>query len=170
MSSGLAGAAATAAVLSLGTDTQENSLATEHALPPEDLPEAHRKKKPKVVFVGAHTDDWIVCGGTIARYTRLGHEALFISFTAGNSVSMADVNHVPMQKLAALRRAQAIRGSEILGARIMFLNQTDLRMHVDPGSYQESCLQRMVAKRYEVCLLFLRNSRRYGDAAATIPA
>jgi hypothetical protein len=39
----------------------------------DELPEAQRKKKLKVVFVGAHVDDWVDCAGTLARYTRLGH-------------------------------------------------------------------------------------------------
>ena len=113
---------------------KDSSAAT---LPPDDLPEVQGNKKLKVVFVGAHTDDWVICGGTIARYTRLGHEARFISFTPGDSISMADAAHISVEDLAAARRDQAVKGAEILGARIVFLEQKDLRMHVDPTTYQE---------------------------------
>ena len=105
--------------------------------PPDELPEVQRKKKLKIVFVGAHVDDWVDCSGTIARYTRLGHEALFISFTPGDSQSMADMHHMSIEELAALRRGHAAKGAEILGAQMMYLGQHNQRMHVDPDSYEE---------------------------------
>jgi N-acetylglucosamine malate deacetylase 1 len=135
LSSGLAGAAAAASALRCEAGTKGESRLPYS--PPDDLPEVHRKKKLKVVFVGAHTDDWIICGGTLARYTALGHEVLLISFTPGDSVSMADVAHMSVEELAAARRDQAVKGAKILGARIVFFGQQDLRMHVDPTSYQE---------------------------------
>jgi len=101
----------------------------------DTLPEVERKKKLKVVFVGAHVDDWVDCGGTIARYTALGHEALCISFTPGDSRSMADMNHMPIEELAAARRDQAAKGAAIIGARLKFLDQNNQRMHVDPDAY-----------------------------------
>jgi LmbE family N-acetylglucosaminyl deacetylase len=85
----------------------------------------------------------------MARYTRLGHEARFISFTPGDSVSMADMAHMSVEKMAAARREQAIKGSQILGAQIVFLHQQDLRMHVDPTSYQE-CNKLLLAEKPDV--------------------
>src|SRR5712692_5423206 len=125
MSSGLVGAAAAASALRGEAGTKGDSRVPYS--PHDDLPEVHRKKKLKVVFVGAHTDDWIICGGTLARYTALGHEVLLISFTPGDSVSMADVAHMSVEELAAARRDQAVKGAKILGARIVFLDQKDLR-------------------------------------------
>ena len=135
VSSGLVGAAAAASALPREAARNEDLPATPSA--PDDLPEGHRKKKLKVVFAGAHTDDWIVCGGTLARYTALGHEVLIISCTPGDSVSMADVNHMALDDLAAARRDQAAKGAEMIGARIVFLKEKDLMMRVDPTSYQE---------------------------------
>lgn len=103
----------------------------------DELPEAQRKKKLRVVFVGAHVDDWVDCAGTLARYTRLGHEALCISFTPGDSQSMADQRHMPVEKLAALRSEHADKGTKILGARMLYLNQHNQRMRVDPDTYAE---------------------------------
>src|SRR5947209_6842607 len=73
-------------------------------VPVDTLPGVERNKKLKVVFVGAHVDDWVDCAGTLARYTALQHEALCLSFTPGDSRSMADMNHMPLDELAALRR------------------------------------------------------------------
>jgi len=103
----------------------------------DELPEVQRKKKLKVVFVGAHVDDWVDCAGTIARYTRAGHEALCISFTPGDSQSMADMNHQTMDELAALRRKHAAKGAAILGAKMMYLNQRNHHMRVDADTYDE---------------------------------
>ena len=132
---GLGGAAMAVSALRQENGANKNSSAAPS--PPDDLPEVQGKKKLKVLFVGAHTDDWVICGGTMARYTRLGHEARFISFTPGDSVSMADIAHMSVEDLAAARREQALGGRRLLGARIVFLDQKDLRMHVDPTSYQE---------------------------------
>ena len=87
--------------------------------------------------MGAHTDDWTVCSGTLARYAALGHEVLIISFTPGDSVSMADANHMTLESLAAARRQQAMKGAKMIGARIVFLKEKDLWMRVDPASYQD---------------------------------
>src|SRR5690349_20224734 len=70
---GLAGATVNAS--SAPCEGTGNVYSSAAALPSDDLPGVQDKKKLKVVFVGAHTDDWVICGGTIARYTRLGHEA-----------------------------------------------------------------------------------------------
>lgn len=134
VSSGLAGAAAAAGLPRATAGKADSPAPPPH---PDDLPEVQRKKKLKVIFVGAHTDDWTVCCGTLARYTALGHEVLIISLTPGDSVSMADVYHMTVEDLAAARRHQAVKGAGVIGARIMFLKEKDLWMRVDPSSYQE---------------------------------
>jgi len=50
---------------------------------------------------------------------------------------MADVAHLTLEKLASARRDQAVKGAEMIGARIVFLKERDLMMRVDPASYQE---------------------------------
>jgi len=134
VSPGLAVAAA-ASALPVGGARNEELPAS--SVVPNDLPEAHRKKKLKVVFVGAHTDDWTSCVGTLARYAALGHDVLILSCTRGNSVSISDVTHTPLDDLAAERRDQAARGAKMIGARIMILKEDEMMMRVDPASYQE---------------------------------
>src|SRR5690349_8525649 len=53
--------------------------------PADILPGAEKKRKLKVVFVGAHVDDWGGCAGTLARYAREGHDVICFSFTPGDS-------------------------------------------------------------------------------------
>ncbi|MGH9328322.1 MAG: PIG-L deacetylase family protein [Terriglobia bacterium] len=131
---GWAGAAAAGVPLfgSPATQAQPESGAS---TPPDDLPEIDRKKKLKVVFAGAHVDDWTLIGGTLARYARLGHEVLVLSFTPGDSQSMADSNHMSVEKIAAMRRAQAVKGCRIIGSNIRFLGQHNEQMHTDPATY-----------------------------------
>jgi LmbE family N-acetylglucosaminyl deacetylase len=50
-------------------------------------------------------------------------EALCMSFTPGDSRSMADMNRMPLEELAALRRGQAAKGAAIIGVRMTFLDQ-----------------------------------------------
>ena len=132
--SGIVGGAATVSALHGAGARGSTPLAAPST--PEDLPEIHRKGKLKVVFVGAHTDDWTNCGGTLARYAALNHEVLIISFTPGDSVSMADVAQMNLEDLAAARREQAVKGAKLIGARINFLAEKDLWMRVDPTTYQ----------------------------------
>ena len=99
------------------------------------LPGSESNRKLKVVFVGAHVDDWVDCAGTIARYTRSGHAALLLSFTPGDSRSMADMNHLTVDEIAAIRRDDALRGAKILGAELRFLDQHNQNMQVNPEVY-----------------------------------
>jgi LmbE family N-acetylglucosaminyl deacetylase len=131
----LAGAAVASSALP-AKSSDEGKFPATSGLAPDDLPEIHRKKKLKVIFAGAHVDDWTLCAGTLARYSRLGHEVQIVSLTPGNSVSMADVAHVPLEKLAALRCDQAVTSSRMIGASIRFLKENDLQIRVDPEAYQ----------------------------------
>ena len=63
--------------------------------PLDTLPGAEKNRKLKVVFVGAHVDDWVFCVGTLARYAREGHSVLCFSFTPGDSQAIADSLHMP---------------------------------------------------------------------------
>src|SRR5438309_7827002 len=110
------------AVAAQSAASQTGQQPQRQATPADSLPGAALHRKLKVVFVGAHVDDWIDCAGTIARYTRAGHEALLLSFTPGDSRSMADMNHLALDELAGIRRQDALDGAKILGAKIRFLD------------------------------------------------
>lgn len=103
--------------------------------PLDTLPGAEKNRKLKVVFVGAHVDDWVFCVGTLARYAREGHDVLCFSFTPGDSQGIADAHHMPLDKLAALRTEDGMKGTKIIGARLRVLDQHNQEMVVDPQTY-----------------------------------
>lgn len=105
--------------------------------PLDTLPGAEKNRTLQVVFVGAHVDDWTICAGTLARYVHEGHKVLCFSFTPGDSQSMAIANHLPVEKLAALRREDALRGTKMIGAQFRILDQYNQKMRVDPETYIE---------------------------------
>jgi N-acetylglucosamine malate deacetylase 1 len=111
---------------------QTGQAKNKKAVMADDVPGAELKRKLRVVFVGAHVDDYTVCAGTIARYTNSGHRALLYSFTPGDSRSMADMNGLPLEELAANRRADALEGAKVVGAELRFLDQHNQNMQVNP--------------------------------------
>jgi LmbE family N-acetylglucosaminyl deacetylase len=119
-------------VLAQGRQSPEKGL-----IPLDTLPDTEKRRKLKVVFVGAHVDDWTICSGTLGRYARGGHAVLCLSFTPGDSQSMAEANHMSVDKLAALRREDAMRGIQVIGARFKVLNQQNQNMRVDPATYDQ---------------------------------
>ena len=94
--------------LALPLLTRAQQRTRKDGVPADTLPGAALNRKLKVVFVGAHIDDWIDCAGTIARYAKAGHKALLLSFTPGDSWSMADINHMPLDGLGRIRPAEEI--------------------------------------------------------------
>jgi LmbE family N-acetylglucosaminyl deacetylase len=116
---------------------QTEKRASKQTIPADSLPGWELKRKLSVAFVGAHVDDWVDCAGTIARYTKNGHRALLLSFTRGDSRSMADMNHLAVDEIAAIRREDALRGAKILGADLRFLDQHNQNMQVNPEVYDK---------------------------------
>lgn len=78
--------------------------------------------KLRIVVVGAHPDDpESGCGGTIARYTSLGHEVTILYLTRGE----AGIEGKTLQEAAAIRTAEAEKACAILNARPVFAGQVD---------------------------------------------
>jgi LmbE family N-acetylglucosaminyl deacetylase len=92
------------------------------------------KRKLKVVVAGGHPDDpESGCGGTIARYTNLGHEVVVIYLTRGE----AGIEGKSHAEAAATRTAEALKACEILKARPVFAGQVDGRTEVSPARYTD---------------------------------
>ena len=104
--------------------------------PLDTLPGTEKNRKLKVVFVGAHPDDWIFCVGTLARYAREGHDVLCFSFTPGGSQRKANANQMPLDKLMPSGTEDGMRETKLLfGARLKFLDQHNQNIRVDPETY-----------------------------------
>ena len=90
------------------------------------------RRKPKVVVVGAHPDDpESSCGGTIARYTDLGHEVAVLYLTRGE----AGIRGKTGAEAAAIRTAEAQKACDILKARAVFAGQVDGQTEINDARY-----------------------------------
>jgi LmbE family N-acetylglucosaminyl deacetylase len=76
----------------------------------------------KIVCVGGHPDDPEAgCGGTLARYTALGHAVTVIYLTRGE----AGISGKSHNEASAIRSAECAAACKILGARAVFAGQID---------------------------------------------
>lgn len=90
------------------------------------------QSKLKIVVTGGHPGDpECGCGGTIARYTALGHDVTLLYFNRGEGYCGA----APLDRCAAIRTAEAESACRILKAHAAFADQIDGRAVVDPVHY-----------------------------------
>ena len=84
------------------------------AAPQADRP-AEAGRRPKVIVTGGHPGDpEYGCGGTIARYTDLGHEVVLLYLNRGEWPPRAE---------GVSRMAEAAKACEILKARPLYAGQ-----------------------------------------------
>jgi LmbE family N-acetylglucosaminyl deacetylase len=89
-------------------------------------------RKLKIVVAGGHPGDpECGCGGTIARYSELGHEVVLLYLNRGEGYCGA----APLDRCAAIRTAEAQSACRSLQARAVFADQIDGRAIVDPPHY-----------------------------------
>jgi len=100
------------------------------------LAAANRGPKPKlkVVVTGGHPGDpECGCGGTVARYTELGHEVTLLYLNRGEKWCG---EHGP-KDCGAVRTAEARKACAILQAHEAYVGQIDGEAVVDPASYAQ---------------------------------
>ena len=91
------------------------------------------EKKLRIVVVGGHPDDpESGCGGTIARYTDIGHEVTILYLTRGEA-GIAGKTH---QEAAAIRTAESEKACAILKAQPVFAGQIDGDTEVNRARYE----------------------------------
>jgi N-acetylglucosamine malate deacetylase 1 len=85
----------------------------------------------RVLAVGAHPDDLeILCGGTLARFCRDGHDVVMCHATSGDRGSYVGTS----EEVAAVRGSEARRAAEICGAEHATLGLHDGEVNAaDPG-------------------------------------
>ena len=75
-----------------------------------------------ILAIGAHPDDIeISCGGTLAKYTKMGHKVFTATATNGNIGSAT----LPMEEIAAIRKEEARRAAAHIGAEYICLDYDD---------------------------------------------
>ena len=91
-------------------------------------------QRAKVVVAGGHPGDpEYGCGGTIARYTDLGHEVVIVYLNRGE----LGVRGEAPERAGAIRFAEAAKACQILKARPLYSGQVDGRTVVDEAHYEE---------------------------------
>lgn len=87
--------------------------------------------KLKVLVVGAHPDDpELAVGGTIARYTDLGHEVVCLYLTRGELGKLNEPK--TPEETGKIRSAECEKACVILKARPLFAGQIDASTEVSP--------------------------------------
>jgi LmbE family N-acetylglucosaminyl deacetylase len=79
----------------------------------------------RILAVGAHPDDLeILCGGTLARFVREGHDVAMCNATTGNRGSYVHSS----EEIARIRLAEARSAAEVIGAdhRTLGLSDTEV--------------------------------------------
>jgi N-acetylglucosamine malate deacetylase 1 len=95
---------------------------------------AHPSKKLRIVVTGGHPGDpECGCGGTIARYTDAGHEAILLYLNRGEGYCGPN----DLKDCAKIRTAEAEKACAVLKAQPVFASQCDGRAIVDPAHYEE---------------------------------
>jgi len=90
--------------------------------------------KLKVLVAGAHPDDPETgCGGTIARFSDLGHEVVILYLTRGER----GIKGKSYEEAGAIRTSEAQKACEILKARPVFAGQVNGKVEVTYGRYEE---------------------------------
>ena len=75
-----------------------------------------------ILAIGAHPDDIeISCGGTLAKYAKMGHKVFTATATNGNIGSAT----IPMEEIAAIRKEEARRAAAHIGAEYICLDYDD---------------------------------------------
>jgi N-acetylglucosamine malate deacetylase 1 len=91
-----------------------------------------KTSKPKVVVTGGHPGDpEYGCGGTIARYTDLGHEVVLLYLNRGEWPE-----NPQLEDAKSVRIAEAKKACEILKARPAYAGQTNGAAIVDAAHYE----------------------------------
>ncbi len=89
-------------------------------------------RKLKIIVAGGHPGDAEYgCGGTIARYTDLGHEVILLHLNNGEW---------PKEKggaPATVRMAEASKAAEVLKARPAYVGQINGHAILDPAHFDE---------------------------------
>jgi len=84
-----------------------------------------------ILAVGAHPDDLeILCGGTLAKYAKLGHSVTMAVWTNGN-VGRPDTDPPEM---ARIRKAEFEHSAALIGARTIWVDVDDELSAVDVES------------------------------------
>jgi len=109
----------------------------------------------RVLAIGAHPDDLeIFCGGTLALFARQGHEVFMCHALNGN----LGHHEIPREELRQIRRAEAGRAAQLIGAVSLTLDIDDLDVYVERDARLK--MMEVIRKARPDCMI-LHNPQDY---------
>ena len=91
-----------------------------------------------ILAVGAHPDDLeIYCYGTLAKLAQEGHKIFMCTVANGNMGHKT----IKPKELAEIRRAEALRGAELIGAQRLELDIGDLKINAGDTLQQQKMVE-----------------------------
>lgn len=103
----------------------------------------------RVLAIGAHPDDLeILCGGTLARYVREGHEVVMCHATCGDRGSFVHTS----EEIAEIRAREARRAAEICGAGYDSLGFHDAEINAADPAQQRAVVDVIRRARPDVII------------------
>ncbi len=95
----------------------------------------------KILVAGGHPDDpECGCGGLMVRCARAGWDVVAVYLTGGEAYVAGGADAMGGHtgaEIAGIRRVEALRACEILGARALFVGQIDAQTEVSGQSYAD---------------------------------
>ncbi|MGE5559150.1 MAG: PIG-L deacetylase family protein [Bacillota bacterium] len=111
-----------------------------------------------ILAIGAHPDDLeIGCGGTLAKYGAAGNKVFMCIVSSGN------VGHkiIPPEELVKIRRMEALESGKVIGAEVVFLEESDLFVRAENMQTREKIVD--VIRDTKPDLIITHNPRDYMD-------
>lgn len=88
----------------------------------------------KILAIGAHPDDLeLLCGGTLALYSKMGHEVFMCHVCDGNKGSLV----YSSKELVKIRRNEAIESAKLIGAKSIWGGMSDGEVVLDLSSREK---------------------------------
>jgi LmbE family N-acetylglucosaminyl deacetylase len=108
----------------------------------------------RVLAVGAHPDDLeILCGGTLARYVRDGHEVVMCHASRGDRGSFVHTS----DEIASIRDREARRAAEICGAEHETLGLSDGEIDASDPAQKRLAIDLVRSTRPDVIITHAAN-------------
>jgi LmbE family N-acetylglucosaminyl deacetylase len=120
-------------------------------------PEGVGRRPARILGVFAHPDDETFCaGGTFARYTDGGADAMVVSATRGQAGQIRDAEVATRRTLASVREQELRTACRVLGIeRTLCLNYADGTLaDVDPSQLEAEALKQIRAFEPDVVITF----------------
>lgn len=114
----------------------------------------------RVLAVGAHPDDLeVLCGGTLARYTKNGDQVTMCYFTQGEKGHFT----IPSGELALIRADEARQAAKLIDAEVLSLGLLDGEVRLEDADTQLKIIDAIRQTRPDVIITHAPNDTYHSD-------